>query len=99
MGLGDDCGPNPEHTGTILLESHEAHPGMVVRIKDDNSRPEFKGMVGVIKHRFGHPDYAALDVRLEDGRLELFWHHQLEKVEDSTTAQLTVARTRYLSRK
>ena len=26
----------------------------------------------------GHPDYPALDVRLDDGSLELFWFHELD---------------------
>jgi hypothetical protein len=38
-------------------------------------------MVGTIEHRFGHPEYLALDVRLDDGRLELFWPHKLESAE------------------
>ena len=70
----------------IFLESHEARPGMLVRVKHDSRRPEFKGMVGIIKQRFGDPNYAALDIQLEDGRLELFWHHQLEKLEEAMTA-------------
>ena len=68
------------------MESHEATPGMLVRVKRDNRRPEFNGMVGVIKQRFGDPNYAALDVRLEDGRLVLFWYHQLERVEGALRA-------------
>ncbi len=68
------------------MESHEASRGMLVRVKHDNRRPEFNGMVGVIKQRFGDPNYAALDVRLEDGRLVLFWYHQLEKVDEALTA-------------
>jgi hypothetical protein len=33
-----------------------------------------------VEHSWGHPDYPALDVRLEDGRLELFWFHEVDKV-------------------
>jgi hypothetical protein len=36
-------------------------------------------MAGTVEACFGHPDFVALDVRLDDGRVELFWHHQLEK--------------------
>jgi hypothetical protein len=35
----------------------------------------------VIEHRFGHPEHVALDVRLDDGQLELFWAHRLESAE------------------
>jgi len=38
-------------------------------------------MLGTIEHRFGHPEYVALDVRLDDGQLELFWAHGLENAE------------------
>ncbi len=68
------------------MESQEARPGMVVMVEHDNRRPEFVGMVEVIKQGFGGPNHAALDVQLEDGRFELFWYHQLEKVKDTLTA-------------
>jgi hypothetical protein len=38
------------------------------------------GMLGTVEHRWGHPDHPALDVRLEDGRLVLFWFHELDEV-------------------
>ena len=39
-------------------------------------------MFGTIEHRFGHPEYLALDVRLDDGHLELFWAPGLESAEE-----------------
>jgi hypothetical protein len=63
------------------LVALEARPGMLVRVAEDKRRPEFEGMLGTIKGSFGHSDYPALDVQLENGRLELFWFHQLEKAE------------------
>jgi hypothetical protein len=63
------------------LKSHEAQPGMRVWVKDGHRKPDFDGMLGTIKHSYGHPEYVALDVLLDDGRLELFWFHQLEAVE------------------
>jgi len=39
-------------------------------------------MFGTVKGSFGDPEYPALDVQLEDGRLELFWFFQLEKVRE-----------------
>jgi hypothetical protein len=35
----------------------------------------------MIEYRFGHPEHVALDVPLDDGRLELFWAHALERAE------------------
>jgi hypothetical protein len=62
------------------MQSLEARPGMVVRVGEGYRKPELEGMSGIIEHCWGSPEYVALDVRLEDGRLELFWFHQLDTV-------------------
>jgi hypothetical protein len=36
--------------------------------------------MGTIRAMWGDPEYVALDVLLEDGRLQLFWHYELEEV-------------------
>jgi hypothetical protein len=64
------------------MQSHEPHPGMlvrVVRVREGHWKSRFGGMLGVVEQRWGHPDYPALDVRLADGRLELFWFHELDE--------------------
>jgi hypothetical protein len=43
-------------------------------------------MFGTIEHLFGHPEYLAVDVRLDDGRLELFWFYGLESAEEAEKA-------------
>jgi hypothetical protein len=35
---------------------------------------------GYEQRKVGHPEYLALDVRLEDGSSQLFWHYELEEV-------------------
>ena len=60
------------------MEGYEARPGTVVRVREGYRRPELEGMGGIVEHCWGSPDYLALDVRLEDGRSELFWFHQLD---------------------
>jgi hypothetical protein len=70
-----------------LLQSNQALPGVVVRVREGHRKPQFDGMLGTIKKTFGHPDYTAVDVLLEDGRAELFWHHQLDMVEETTGAE------------
>ena len=62
------------------LVANKASPGTRVRVVEDERRPEYEGMFGTVRASFGNPDYLALDVQLENGRLELFWFHQLEKV-------------------
>jgi hypothetical protein len=37
-------------------------------------------LVGTIEKRWGNPDYVALDVMLDEGGSELFWHHELEEL-------------------
>ena len=60
------------------MESYEARPGTAVRVREGYRRPELEGMGGTIEQCWGSPEYLALDVRLEDGRSELFWFHQLD---------------------
>jgi hypothetical protein len=66
--------------GSVVLESREAHTGVAVQVKGDHWKSEFGGMLGTVEDAWGHPDYPALDVRLADGRSELFWFYELEKV-------------------
>jgi hypothetical protein len=68
------------------MQSHEARPGIAVRVHNSYRKPEFEGMLGIIKNCFGDSEYPALDVQLEDGRLELFWFHQLERAEEGSAA-------------
>ena len=73
--------------GVSLLESHEARMGIRVRVKEGHWKSRFSGMRGTVQHRWGHPDHPALDVRLEDGRLQLFWFHELEEVLEEAHSQ------------
>jgi hypothetical protein len=70
------------------LQSHEALIGTRVRVLETDRRAEFRGMFGTIKHRFGHPEYLALDVRLDDGQLELLWAYGLESAEEEEAAEV-----------
>jgi hypothetical protein len=59
-----------------LLNSHEARVGTLVRVLDGAKQIE-KGSIGIIERTYGHPEYLALDVRFEDGSVELYWYHEL----------------------
>jgi hypothetical protein len=63
-----------------LMQSQEARTGITVRVQQGHWKSKFDGMSGTVEHSWGHPDHPALDVRLENGRLELFWFHELDKV-------------------
>jgi hypothetical protein len=68
------------------LQSHELFIGARVRVLETDRRAKLRGMLGTVEHRFGHPEYLALDVRLDDGRLDLFWAHGLESAEEAEKA-------------
>ena len=68
------------------MQSHEALIGARVRVLETDRRPQLRGMFGTIEQRFGKADYVALDVRLDDGRLELFWPHGLQSAEEAEKA-------------
>ena len=56
-------------------------------MKEGHRRSGFCGMLGTVEGTWGHPEYPALDVRLADGRSELFWFYELDKVpEEARTA-------------
>ena len=65
------------------MEAIEATPGTTVRVGEGTRKTEFVGMRGDIERSFGRTDHPALDVRLENGRRELFWFYQLEKAEEA----------------
>jgi hypothetical protein len=62
------------------VRSEQASIGAKVRVGESGLRSEWRGLTGTIRARWGDPEYLALDVRLEDGRLQLFWHYELEEV-------------------
>lgn len=60
--------------------SEEAQVGTRVRIRADHRSAPLRGLAGTIAKRWGDPNYAALDVLLDDGRTELFWYYELEQI-------------------
>ena len=65
------------------MRSDEAVVGKKVQVLPQHRRAEFRGGYGTIRPRDGAPDYLALDVEFGDGRSVLFWHYELEEVDDS----------------
>ena len=68
------------------MESQEARSGTVVRVKEGYRKTDLVGKRGTVRECWGHPDYSAVDIELEDGRSELLWFHQLEVVEQGDAA-------------
>ena len=63
------------------MQPREALIGARVRVLETDRRVELRGMLGTIEHRWGHPEYLALDVRLDNGQMKLFWPRGLESAE------------------
>jgi hypothetical protein len=63
------------------MRSEEALTGMRVKVRHSLLRADLRGREGKILNRVGSPDYVALDVLLDDGAQELFWHHELDEVD------------------
>jgi hypothetical protein len=61
--------------------SKVARIGTRVKVRDSLLRAELRGKEGTIAGRWGSPHYLALDVLLDDGGTQLFWHHELEEIE------------------
>ena len=63
------------------MRSEEACIGKRVRVREVTRQwPTVPASVGTIKKRWGDPTYTALDVLLDDGTQQLFWHHELEEM-------------------
>jgi hypothetical protein len=60
--------------------SEEMQIGKRVRVRADHRTANWSGLKGTIAKSWGDPTYSALDVLLDDGRLELFWHYELEEM-------------------
>jgi len=66
--------------GGIDMLSEEMQVGKRVRVRENHRTTTWRGQEGTIAKRWGDPAYSALDVNLDDGRSELFWHHELEEI-------------------
>jgi hypothetical protein len=63
------------------MTSEEAKIGMRVKVREEHRIPHLRGKTGTVTHTWGDPHYLALDVLLEDGTSQLFWHHELEEID------------------
>jgi hypothetical protein len=64
------------------MRSEEAQIGKRVRVKMDSRTGKARAQEGTIAKRWGNPAFTALDVLLDDGDWQLFWHHELEEVDE-----------------
>lgn len=64
------------------MRSAEARVGARVRISPDYRKPGLRRAVGTVEKVWGSPHYAAVEVRLDRGRSELLWCHEVEEVRE-----------------
>ena len=82
-GVGARARPHGlTNVGVDLIDWHEARRGTVVRVREGHWKTEFAGMLGTIQDCWGRSEHAAVDVLMEDGRLELFWLPNLDVAEE-----------------
>jgi hypothetical protein len=63
------------------VRSEEARIGKRVRVREvARPWPTLPASVGTIRKRWGNLSYTALDVLLDDGSQQLFWHHKLAEI-------------------
>ena len=62
------------------MRSEQAQIGAKVRVGYSGLHSEWWGLTGTVCGKWGNPEYLALDVLLDDGRTQLFWHHELEEI-------------------
>ena len=63
------------------MRSEEARIGKRVRVREvARPWPTLPASVDTTKKKWGDPSYTALDVLLDDGTQQLFWHHELEEI-------------------
>jgi len=63
------------------MRSEEAQIGKRVRVRTDYRKANLRAQEGTISKRWGDPAFTALDVLLDDGNWQLFWHHELEEID------------------
>ncbi len=64
------------------IRSEEARVGARVRVRPHYRKSGLWGALGTIAKVWGAPHYAVVEVRLDDGRSELLWRHELEEVRE-----------------
>jgi hypothetical protein len=63
------------------MSSEDARIGARVG-EGSGHRSEWRGLTGTVSGNWDNPEYLVLDVKLEDGRTLLFWHHELEEISE-----------------
>ena len=66
------------------MKSREARVGARVRISTAYRKRGLQGAVGTVEKVWGEPHYPVVELRLDGGRSELFWRHEVEVIYEET---------------
>jgi hypothetical protein len=64
------------------MSLREVSVGARVKLRPAYRKRELRGAVGTVEKAWGEPHYAAVQVRLDGGRSELLWHHEVEVIRE-----------------
>jgi hypothetical protein len=62
------------------MTAEQARLGTRVRVMEHHRVEQRRGLMGTVVDRYGGEEYVAVDVRLADGQLRLFWPRDLEEI-------------------
>jgi hypothetical protein len=62
------------------MTAEQARPGTRVKVMEHHRVQQRRGLVGTVVARYGGEEYVAVDMRLADGQLRLFWPQDLEEI-------------------
>jgi hypothetical protein len=66
------------------VRSEEARVGARVRVRPSYRKSELWGTLGTIAKVWGAPHYVVVEVRLDGGRSELLWCHEVEETREES---------------
>jgi hypothetical protein len=64
------------------VRSEEVRVGARVRVSPGYRKPELRRALGTIAKLWGAPHFAVVEVRIDGGRTELLWRHELEEIRE-----------------
>jgi hypothetical protein len=64
------------------MSLREARVGARVRVSPAYRKPGLRGTVGTVEKVWGEPHYAVVEARLDGGRSELLWRHEVEEIRE-----------------
>ena len=69
------------------MTSEDALLGTRVEVREEHRVARFRKLRGTIRGRWGGSRHVAVDVLLDDGRMQLFWPLDLEEIRDPLPAR------------